>query len=66
MAKERKKKSSVEANGEKIPPVVHLKYAKGELIVKEGDYGVSIYRVVKGKALVYHEAGDMEVLTFQT
>jgi CRP-like cAMP-binding protein len=61
MAKEKKKKSLIEANDEKIPPVVHLKYRKGELIVKEGDYGVSIYKVAKGKALVYHEVGDMEV-----
>ena len=28
-----------------------LKYRKGDLIIKEGDYGISIYKVVKGKVL---------------
>ena len=32
----------------KTPPVVHLKYAKGEQIIKEGDYGISIYKIFKG------------------
>lgn len=61
MAKEKKKKSLIEANDEKIPPVAHLKYKKGELIVKEGDYGVSIYKVLQGRVLVFHEEPDMEV-----
>jgi hypothetical protein len=38
-----------------------LRYRKGDLIIKEGDYGVSIYKVVKGKVLVFTESGDMEI-----
>jgi len=39
----------------KTPPVVHLSYSKGEQIIKEGDYGISIYKIFKG-----------HVRTFQT
>jgi hypothetical protein len=31
----------------KIPPVVHLSYSKGDLIIKEGDYGISIYKILE-------------------
>ena len=46
---------------EKIPPLVHLHYNKGELIMKEGDYGISIYKVLKGTVRVLKESGDKEV-----
>lgn len=42
----------------KTPPVVRLKYAEGELIIKEGDYGVSIYKVVEGRVLVFKKSGN--------
>ena len=45
----------------KIPPVVHLTYEKGELIMKEGDYGISIYKILKGRAKVYRRIRDTEV-----
>jgi CRP-like cAMP-binding protein len=61
MAKSDKNKDKKTADKDKIPPVVRLKYKKGELIVKEGDYGVSIYKVIDGRVLVYHEEPDMEV-----
>ena len=37
----------------KIPPVVHLSYSKGELIIKEGDYGISIYKIFKGHVRIF-------------
>jgi len=37
----------------KIPPVVHLSYAKGELIIKEGNYGISIYKILKGRVRIF-------------
>lgn len=40
---------------------VRLKYRKGDLIIKEGDYGISIYRIVSGKVTVYAEADDLEI-----
>lgn len=38
-----------------------LKYRKGELIIKEGDYGISIYKVVRGKVLIFTESGNIEI-----
>jgi len=38
-----------------------LKYRKGDLVIKEGDYGISIYKIVKGKVLVFTESGDVEI-----
>ena len=46
---------------EKIPPLVNLHYNKGELIMKEGDYGISIYKVLKGHVRVLKESGDKEI-----
>ena len=61
MATNDNNKSKKAPDKEKIPPIVRLKYKKGELIVKEGDYGVSIYKVIDGRVLVFHEEPDMEV-----
>jgi hypothetical protein len=44
----------------KIPPVVTLNYSKGDLIIKEGDYGVSIYEVVSGKVEIFVESDGTE------
>ena len=38
-----------------------LKYRKGELLIKEGDYGASIYKVLKGKVLIFTESDDIEI-----
>lgn len=46
---------------EKIPPIKHLHFKKGDLIVKEGDYGLSIYKLIRGKVLIYHESQGKEV-----
>jgi len=47
---------------EKIPPIVRLQYKKDDLILKEGDYGVSIYKIVTGKAGVFTRTGARDVL----
>jgi hypothetical protein len=45
---------------EKIPPVVKLDYSKGDLIIKAGDYGVSIYEVISGSVGIYVESDGAE------
>jgi hypothetical protein len=45
---------------ENIPEINRLKYKKGELIVKEGDYGASIYEIVEGKVKIYKESKNGE------
>jgi CRP-like cAMP-binding protein len=45
-----------------IPPIVRLRYKKDDLILKEGDYGVSIYKVITGKVGVYTRTGDRDIL----
>jgi CRP-like cAMP-binding protein len=47
-------------NKENIPPVVKLNYSKGDLIIKEGDYGISIYEVISGKVGIFVESGGAE------
>lgn len=41
--------------------VIHLRYRKGDLITKEGDYGISIYKIIEGKAVIFQESGDKEI-----
>jgi len=36
----------------KVPPIVHLLYSKGEQIIKEGDYGSSIYKILSGRVRI--------------
>ncbi len=43
-------------------PDISLKYRRGDLIVKEGDYGISIYKVIKGHVRVVQEQGETEVV----
>jgi len=47
-------------NKEKILPVVKLNYSKGDLIIKAGDYGISIYEVISGKVGIFVESGGAE------
>jgi hypothetical protein len=42
-------------NQKKPPPNQILKYSSGQLIIKEGDYGASVYRVAKGKVRIFKE-----------
>jgi hypothetical protein len=46
----------------KIPPAVQLRYAKGDLIIKEGDYGISVYEVISGKVGIFIDAESTEVM----
>ncbi len=39
-------------------PIVRLRYKKGDLIIKEGDYGLSIYKIIEGKITVYTETDN--------
>jgi CRP-like cAMP-binding protein len=41
-----------------IPPVVHLSYSKGDLIIKEGDYGISIYKILKGHVRIFKKSNN--------
>jgi len=45
----------------KIPPIVHLSYSKGELIIKEGDYGISIYKILKGNVRISKKLGEHKI-----
>lgn len=49
---------------ELLPPIL-LEYEKGELVVKEGDYGITIYKVVEGKVEVFvqSEGGELLIAT---
>jgi CRP-like cAMP-binding protein len=46
---------------EKTPPTKLLHYRKGDLIVKQGDYGISIYKIIKGKVRIFRESGEKEI-----
>jgi len=46
------------AEKKKTPPVVHLSYSKGELIIKEGDYGISIYKIYKGHVRIFKKSNN--------
>jgi hypothetical protein len=41
--------------------IVRLKFKKGDLIIKEGDYGVSIYKILEGFVSLFTEADDAVV-----
>ena len=50
------------ANGKvKTPPIGTLQYKRGDLIIKEGDYGISIYKIVKGRVRIFNESAAGEV-----
>jgi CRP-like cAMP-binding protein len=49
-------------NPSEVPPTVSLSYKKGDLIIKEGDYGVSIYKILEGTVSVYREAEGEKIL----
>lgn len=45
-----------------LPPVVHLAFKEGDLIIKEGDYGVSIYKILSGKVGIYIQSDETEIM----
>lgn len=42
-------------------PIITLTYREGDLIIKQGDYGISIYKIIKGRVFVFKESGDQEI-----
>ena len=45
----------------KSAPLPRLKFKKGDLVIKEGDYGLSIYKVIEGKVQIFTEADATEI-----
>jgi CRP/FNR family cyclic AMP-dependent transcriptional regulator len=41
----------------KVPRIVRLFYSKGEQIIKEGDYGSSIYEILSGRVRIFRSFG---------
>ena len=50
------------SNRKNIPPNACLNYQKGDLVIKEGDYGTSIYKIIKGKVQVLKEIEEGELV----
>jgi len=48
-------------NNEVEPQANVLKYRKGEQIIKQGDYGISIYIILRGKVEIFRESEEKEV-----
>lgn len=46
---------------ENVPPIVRLEYRAGDLILKQGNYGISCYKIIKGKIVVFQESGGEEI-----
>ena len=44
-----------------LKQIIHLNYRKGDLIIKKGDYGVSIYKIVEGKVVIFLESEGEEI-----
>jgi len=38
-----------------------LRYQEGEQIIKQGDYGISVYKILSGKVQVFRKTKDVEV-----
>ncbi len=47
------------------PGTVRLQYKKNELIVKEGDFGISIYKIVKGSVKIFSLSEEKEITLAQ-
>ena len=48
-------------NSKGTPQPRRLSYSRGDLIIKEGDYGISIYQIISGTAEAYTEEGGMNI-----
>ena len=49
------------ADNNSLQAVHRLKYRQGDLIVKENDFGVSVYKILQGRVRVVTESGGEEV-----
>lgn len=45
----------------KRPSIIYLEYNKGDLITKEGDYGLSIYKILKGQVRIFKQSEGKEI-----
>ena len=52
---------NMKIDNDKTFPIIKLNYKKGDLIIKEGDYGISIYRIIEGKVAITKETEGVEV-----
>jgi len=45
-----------------------LRYEKGELIIKQGDYGISIYKILSGKVGIFrtYEGAEVPLATLES
>jgi len=46
----------------KIPPAAQLNFVKDDLIIKEGDYGISVYEIISGRVGVYVDSNGTEIM----
>jgi CRP-like cAMP-binding protein len=44
-----------------IPPLVRLQYDKNDLIMKEGDFGISVYKILSGRVRVFKQVDKKEI-----
>jgi hypothetical protein len=44
-----------------MPPLLYVHFDKGDLIMKEGDYGLSIYKILVGQVQIFKHLGDTEI-----
>jgi len=49
-------------NRKNTPAITRLHYKKGDLIIKEGDYGLTIYKIINGKVQIFNEPNGRESL----
>ncbi len=43
------------------PSTVRLQFKKGELIVKEGDFGISVYKIITGSVQIFNLSEEKEI-----
>ena len=48
-------------DNDNITSIARLWYKKGDLIIKEGDFGLSIYKVLEGQVMIFTETEDLEI-----
>jgi CRP-like cAMP-binding protein len=47
---------------DKLPPEVKLSYDEGDLVIKEGDFGISIYKILKGRVRITKRSDGSEIV----
>ena len=46
---------------DQAPPVSKLTYKKGDLIIKENDFGISLYTIVTGKVQIFSQSDNKDI-----